>query len=341
MRTDALRRSAPSHMPHSRRLPRPRALWQEPPHLATPARLAAHRFGPPRSWRRTPLERRVDEHSVPPVAASRYAPASPHRGLSLLALLVLGGLVLVAARGVVVVTEMIGASVSGWSVVAGEPPPLAGNTSEPGSSVPEPLPPSPVATEPGTSVGTVLVQLDGNGIARSPVFETDGSWAIEWRHPDPGLFSLRVVPAAHEVFGAEVETWVGPTAGRQPMYDAAAYYLQVMASDRWSVTVEDTAPVEPVALPVQLAGSGPSNSPLFVATGPWLLEWTVEPAQAFGVESYESGEDGPILVVDDTSDRASCAEFEARGEFYLHVVTHGAWTLTLSELSGETVCPTR
>ena len=334
-----MRRSVPSHVPLSRRVPPPRALVQEPPHLATPARIAAHRGGLRRSGRRTPLERRVDDHAVPPVAATHRAPAWPRRGLSLLATLVLSAVVLVAARGVVVATGMIAAAVSGWGAGASEAPPSPGGTTVPISDAPGPVSPSPVATAPAPSVGAVLVNLNGNGVATSPVFETDGSWMIEWRHPGNGLFSLRVVPAGQEVFGTEVESWVGPTAGRMPMYDAATYELQIMASEPWSVLVEDVEALEPLALPVALAGAGPSNSPLFAGTGQWLLEWSVDPVQEFGIEAYRSGDDGPVLLVDDRRDRASCAEFEARGEFYLHVATHGEWTVRLTEDSGETVCP--
>lgn len=198
--------------------------------------------------------------------------------------------------------------------------------------------PTPAAA-PSPATGSTIVTLTGNGSQRSGPFAVDEDWAIAWQHDGRRLFSIQLIPADEDVFGELVVSTTGPSAGSSPMYRAGTFVVQVYASEPWVIRILDFLPVPVRSIPAELAGTGPTNTDVFAASEPFLIEWTTDRGVPFAIELVTLTMGEPLLIVAAEDAQASCHEVSVADEFYLHVVTDAGWTIALRPSSGEAVCP--
>jgi hypothetical protein len=144
--------------------------------------------------------------------------------------------------------------------------------------------PTPAAA-PSPATGSTITTLSGTGSQRSGPFAVDEDWAIAWQRDGTRLFSIQLIPADLDVFGELVVSTTAPTAGSSPMYRAGTFVVQVHATEPWTIRILDFLPVPARSIPADLAGTGPTNTDVFVAGEPFLVEWTTDRAAPFGSSS--------------------------------------------------------
>lgn len=229
------------------------------------------------------------------------------------------------------------AGLPGWS--SPSPPP-------PETMPVETLPPTtaetvgPDATRPPLDVMDTILRVEGTVSLTTPRFKVDDSWSINWTNDGRTLFSVQVIPAKTDAFGDLVVSTVKPGKGQAAMYVPGTYVLRIIGSHHWKVTVRDLATRPSVVLPARLTGSGFGSSPMFVADGPWLLEWSQARDARFIVERLDLAENVTYGLVHQTEAPRGCVVSPAVGEQVLRVVAEGGWELRISGWDGgEVVCP--
>jgi len=185
-----------------------------------------------------------------------------------------------------------------------------------------------------------ILRVEGTVSLTTPRFKVDDSWSINWTNDGRTLFSVQVIPAKTDAFGDLVVSTVKPGKGQAAMYVPGTYVLRIIGSHHWKVTVRDLATRPSVVLPARLTGSGFGSSPMFVADGPWLLEWSQARDARFIVERLDLAENVTYGLVHQTEAPRGCVVSPAVGEQVLRVVAEGGWELRISGWDGgEVVCP--
>jgi hypothetical protein len=194
------------------------------------------------------------------------------------------------------------------------------------------------ATASAAEVATVM-SLAGSGQAMSEPFTVDGSSEIAWDHQGSHLFSLQLIPADSGNFGTLIVSEVGSSSGQSPVYVQGKFTLRAVSADDWSVRVVDLSSPPTAGFPATFKGSGPSNSPSFTTTRPWLLQWTLDRDATISIDLAPLTAKVPTTVLVDAMPRAGCAFVSDLGAFYLSVDTDASWHIQTSTTDGEVVCP--
>lgn len=220
------------------------------------------------------------------------------------------------------------------------------SVASPTPSPPRPGSPSPTAdasptpaAAPSPAGGSTIVTLTGSGSHRSDAFTVDEDWAIAWQRDGTRLFSIQLIPAEEDVFGELIVSTTGPAVGSSPMYRAGTFVVQVHATEPWTIRVLDFLPVPVRPIPARIAGTGPTNTDVYAADEPFLVEWTADRAVPLGIELVTLTTGEPLLIAAAAHAEPSCIEVSVSDAFYLHVVTDAGWTVELHPISGEAVCP--
>jgi len=187
--------------------------------------------------------------------------------------------------------------------------------------------------------GATILTLEGAGSSRSEPFDVDEDWALSWERRGSRLFSIQLIPADVDVFGELVVSTTRPTAGDSPMHRPGRFVVQVHATEPWTIRIIDFLPTPARSIPAVVSGTGPTNSEVFFADQPFLIEWTADGSVPFGIELVTMTTLQPLLVAADAPADASCHQVSLAEEFYLHVVANGEWTIALRPSEGEAVCP--
>lgn len=265
----------------------------------------------------------------------RLGAAGALAGLGIIvALLALANARLPATGGGASSSPVTAASLAGPSGPSREPPagPSApGNSASASLVSPSSTISTAVASSPVLLEGATVATFEGDADTKTATFTVDESWSMAWT--SEAYFSVFVSitddSGPFQLSGLRANGSRGVT----PMYSPGTFYLTVIATGPWTVTVNDMPEWPRATLPYSLTGEGSLNTPSFEQAGTTRVCWESDGDSTFIVKLWSlsgRGSESDQSAVIESGATEGCADLEARSkEGYLEVFTNsGTWTVS-------------
>lgn len=199
---------------------------------------------------------------------------------------------------------------------------------------------------PAPATWQTVATFSGDSTGNTSTFAVGGTWRAVWSSSDgsigKGNFSVTIDQPGTSLPVGQFANVIG--AGGSTSYEqgAGAYYLNVLADEKYSITIQTkvsqlpTQPTYSWHTVYQTNGDSIGNTPVFSAKAPWRVVWTSSDG-SIGSGNFQVDVDtsGSTLPVDSFAnvtgpDQGSAYEYTS-GKYYLSVTADENYTLQVQE----------